>query len=220
MKIGDKLRALRKNKKLSMRFVARKIRMSVGSIYAWEQNRTLPRPRALERLCSLYKVKKDIFTNHTIPITGIAAATGIFSNAGSDSYFGGLVNIDLKSCEGVVIKGNSMSPYRNGDVVLYNKKMPVESGDMVYIKLKEDKGTFFKLFFRISDTEKNKNVTNGFRRELEKYKSRRQRSIIALFSTTDTHHPLFITEEEIEVKYKVVGVIFGQDRVLAMEAAK
>ena len=213
MKIGANLKSYRLRKKLTIVDVAKKLGVSIGSISFWENDVNEPRRALRKKLCKLYDITdNELFgINRLIPVVGYASANGGFvNNTEGKEFFGDMININFEKIQGVVIKGDSMSPYRDGDVVMYNPEVEVESGDPVYIKLKSNKGIFFKMFYDPSAEKHRDNFTEGYQNEIAKLaKRRKEDNCVILFSTTDTHHPLFIIKNDIEFVYKVVGVLFA-----------
>lgn len=72
--IGEKIRELRKSKKMSQEDLAFEIGVSRQSVHKWEGGDAYPGTDKLKLLCNYFKVSLDYFMNEITPVEEVAVA--------------------------------------------------------------------------------------------------------------------------------------------------
>ncbi len=181
----NKIKALRKERKLSQKELADILGVNQTAVSQWEREVTTPNPSTLKKLSELFNVSLDYILGNAapapshkkgvkIPVLGYVAA-GIPIEAVEDIVDWEEIPEEMSrkgDYFGLIIKGNSMEPrICKNDVVIVRKQPDVESGEIAIVLVNGDSGTCKKVIKH----------TNG----------------ISLISFNPSYEPLFFTNEEI-----------------------
>ena len=218
------IKKLRKNKKLTQQNLSDKLNVARQTIFYWESGRQEPNPKQRKNLCNVLGITvSELFGGKplneseksnqfkTIPITGVAKASGKISQPKkelksdtSKSFY-----THNKSHKAILIKGNTLFSYKEGDVIIYCEKTPVEDNNMVYIKLKNTNASFKKI--RNITVDRYENITPEAKNNLkslgETFPNEKFYILYNTNPTVDTS-PIFTNSSEIEFCYKIVGSIY------------
>jgi hypothetical protein len=141
-----------------------------------------------------------------IPIVGEAVAGSVRQSSGAPKT----VDRCMEGAKAVIVRGDSMEVLaRDGDIVLFNENLPVHSGDLVYVKIK-DHGAYFKKFYDVG-TPEYRGSTRGYteaKRKLAGERIANELPIAFLPINIHEHLPILATRGEIEFMYKVVAIKF------------
>lgn len=168
--LGNKIRAKRKEQKLTQQAVATALGISRVSVTQWELNETSPTVENLTALAKLLKQPLDYFSSNKIensnwvePNARIVGEVD-FSHASRIPVYGQAVGgVDgefvlngnnlfdvvcppqlqgVKNAYGVVVSGDSMSPrYFDGEVVYVNPLRRLKKGDFVVAQIMIDENS-------------------------------------------------------------------------------
>ncbi|MGU5723710.1 LexA family protein [Aeromonas caviae] len=168
MKVGAKIRALRKERKMTINELATQVESDVGNISRLERDLQGFSPQLLSRIAEALSVPvSELFSDdeqttahrnmviappdsYRIPVISYVQAGGWTDTNEIREFDGNLVYIttDLELGErafAIVIQGNSMEPeFVEGDVVLIDPDEPLHPGDCVVAKNGDEAATFKK----------------------------------------------------------------------------
>ncbi|MGU5819472.1 helix-turn-helix domain-containing protein [Aeromonas caviae] len=168
MKVGAKIRALRKERKMTISELATQVDSDVGNISRLERDIQGFSPQLLSKIAEALSVPvAELFSDHQQPalhqnmelaspdthripvITYVQA--GVWTETseirecdGNMAYI--TTDLDLgQRAFAIVIRGNSMEPeFTEGDLVLIDPDEPLHPGDFVVAKNGEEEATFKK----------------------------------------------------------------------------
>ena len=155
----NRIRQLRKERKLSQEDLAKMIPVNQTAISQWERGVTTPNPNALKRLCEIFNRSSDYFLELQIktenPIKGVkipilgSVAAGIPISAIQDILDYEEISEEMASKGeyfGLKIKGESMAPtISNGDTVIVKTQQTAENGDIAIVLINVDEATCKKI---------------------------------------------------------------------------
>lgn len=203
MKVGDKIKELRKNRGLQQKKLAAVLEVGQATISQWESGRQEPNPTQRARLCKYFgiglaelfedfEIKK--FSDSIIPIQKIPIISWVSANHfgdASDPFPPGQSEEWIhttargKRMFALKIKNDCMEPeFREGETIIVDPDIEPSSGDYVVVRdNKNDEATF---------------------KQLKKY----GKKIIL--------HPLNPKYQDIELdhdeRYVIVGKVVGKDK--------
>ena len=151
MTFGNKLRAARKNKQLTQKELAAKIKAAHNSISNWENDQNMPDPDTIQHLCWALDVQPNYFfdveTNPSYPsniipmpemrqiplIGSIACGKPILAEEHVESYID--IPKYIKADFALTCKGDSMINARiyDGDIVYVRTQTSVETGEIAAV---------------------------------------------------------------------------------------
>jgi len=149
MKVGDKIKTLRKANKMTQDQLAKKLNVAPTSVSAWERNANKPMMDKLSQIAELFDVQITYFYENElidrpsfrrIPIIGkIACGDPIDREENIEGYryelAQGLPSGDLVS---LVADGDSMSPtIQHGSFVTIKKQTTADDGQMAAVRFRE-----------------------------------------------------------------------------------
>lgn len=200
MRIGEKIKELRKLRGIGQKELAQKIGCSPIVISKWEIGAREPRPAWRRKLADFFGVSEGDLFGGSARIKEPEANYGnslkvpIVSRASASSERGYIEfepiereYLEFKSCKAVEITSNSMAPlvYR-GQKIIYSEAEIPKDGDLVFVKLQNGE----QLFKRLHRNKQKKIV------------------ILESINIVDKEKPIMVDEEEIEWMRKVIGVRF------------
>lgn len=196
---GEKLRALRKEKKLTQQKMATLLNMTQGSYGKYENNQTSPNPDTLLKISNILDVSVDCLLNNNlldsenvekpigikIPVLGSIPA-GIPLEAIEEILDYEEIPKEWSSQGeyfGLKVKGNSMEPrICSGDVVIVRKQEDAETGDVCVV------------------------MVNGFDATLKQIK--KDTGGITLVPFNKSYSPVYYSNKEIqELPVRIVGKV-------------
>ncbi|MFM5319344.1 helix-turn-helix domain-containing protein [Aeromonas caviae] len=168
MKVGAKIRALRKARKMTINELATQVDSDVGNISRLERDLQGFSPQLLSKIADALSVPvSELFSDdspasphqnmemaqpdiHRIPVISYVQA-GVWTAPNEIRECDGnmaYITTDLELGErafAIVIRGNSMEPeFTEGDLVLIDPDEPLHPGDFVVAKNGEEEATFKK----------------------------------------------------------------------------
>lgn len=171
MDIGQKIRALRQDRKLTQQELAKLVGVTDKAVSTWENGTKTPRMGVIEKLADYFGVSKaylvdDNVTSSTlvpvdfqnidgiipvphgkaVPIIGsIACGTPVLAVENINGYID--VNLQDPADFALVCKGSSMRPRLiDGDVVLIHKQPTVDNGQTAAVLIGEE-ATLKRVYF-------------------------------------------------------------------------
>lgn len=168
MKVGAKIRALRKERKMTISELATQVDSDVGNISRLERDIQGFSPQLLSKIAEALSVPvAELFSDHQQPAQhqNMELATPDFHRIPVITYVQAGVwteTSEIRECDGnmayittdldlgqrafaIVIRGNSMEPeFTEGDLVLIDPDEPLHPGDFVVAKNGEEEATFKK----------------------------------------------------------------------------
>ncbi|WP_323954422.1 helix-turn-helix domain-containing protein [Aeromonas caviae] len=168
MKVGAKIRALRKERKMTISELATQVDSDVGNISRLERDIQGFSPQLLSKIAEALRVPvAELFSDHQQPAQhqNMELATPDFHRIPVITYVQAGVwteTSEIRECDGnmayittdldlgqrafaIVIRGNSMEPeFTEGDLVLIDPDEPLHPGDFVVAKNGEEEATFKK----------------------------------------------------------------------------
>ena len=154
---GNRLKELRKAKKMTQRQLADIVFVDCSSVTKWETGKAYPDYEKQNKLATLFNVSVDYLMGRTnelslpssssikVPVLGYVAA-GIPIEAIEDIL--DYEDLDPKSFNpsyeyfGLKIKGDSMTPrIQDGDVVIVRRQPDIESGEIAIVCINGDEAT-------------------------------------------------------------------------------
>ncbi|MGI5967645.1 XRE family transcriptional regulator [Anaerotruncus sp. AF02-27] len=159
---SDRLRALRRERKISQVSLAETLGISQQAVGKWETGRSTPDPRTLRRLADIFDVTTDYllgredelhpaapwpFVNEAqVPVIGTVKA-GYGALAFQEDY--GTEPANVKNPDNyfyLIVTGDSMEPrIRSGDLALVHKQPDVQSGELAVVLVDGEEGTLKKV---------------------------------------------------------------------------
>lgn len=165
MLLGDKLKQIRLDNKLTIDEVANKlnqyedINVNKGTISKWERNVQEPKNTFVSAYAKAFKIdlndlydidhKKKTYSNgHPVPLLGqIAAGSPILAEENIEDYF----NIDhsVRADFALRIKGNSMidANIHDGDIAFIKSQSTLENGEIGAVVINEE-ATLKRFYFQ------------------------------------------------------------------------
>lgn len=168
MKVGAKIRALRKARKMTINELATQVDSDVGNISRLERDLQGFSPQLLSKIADALSVPvSELFSDdspasphqnmemaqpdiHRIPVISYVQA-GVWTAPNEIREYDGnmsYITTDLELGDrafAIVIRGNSMEPeFTEGDLVLIDPDEPLHPGDFVVAKNGEEEATFKK----------------------------------------------------------------------------
>jgi len=196
MHIGERIKQIRKTKGIRQKELANKLNLRQSVVSSWERKVSEPNPENRKKLCEVLKISeaelfgglKTIEIQDTqIPIVSRVGATDEKGHAGYLPLNPPYETINFKNCKAVIVESNSMAPIAyKGQKIIYCENMPIQNGDLVFVKLKDGD----QLFKRYHKEKKNKVI-----------------SFLSI-NIADAYEPIVVKDEEIEFIHKVVGIKF------------
>ena len=199
MKIGDRIKQLRRSKGMSQQELADKTGLSKMTIYHIEKGNKQPTAETLSKIANALDVSMDFLmgvedkNNNNlpqnaipakfIPIVGkVSAGNGILADENIINYLPVPQNKDVDF--GLIVEGDSMEPaYNNGDYALVRKQNVLENGDIGVFIINGDDG-IIKRFYQFENS-------------------------IQLVSLNPKYEPIVIPKEKWE-EFRIVGKVIGK----------
>ncbi len=163
---GDKLRALRKENKVSQKMLAEHFGLTQQAVAKWESGGASPDPDTLRRIADFFDTTADALLEMPgatpfpaaqrrqalVPVLGSVRA-GWGALAYEEELGREVANVkDPSQYFYLVVKGNSMAPrIQDGDLALVHKQDSLDNGDLGVIVYGDEEGTL-KKFVRRDNT--------------------------------------------------------------------
>ena len=165
IEFNEKLRRLRRNKKLTQEQLANILQVSSGTIAMWETAKREPDFTMVQKIATFFDVSIDYLLGHNddvgkavishnvvkIPVYGTIPA-GVPTEMIDETYIEDYEEIDAdwlcggNQYFGLIVKGDSMYPeFRSGDVLIIKKSPDCESGDYCAVSINCTECTFKKV---------------------------------------------------------------------------
>lgn len=154
--IGQRIRELRKENKLSQKDLASQLYVSQQAVGKWERDEATPNPETIVRMANIFGVSTDILLGEVIRPNS-SSPNGIMvpvlgDVAGGQPLLAVENIIDYEEIQktmaesgdiiGLRVKGHSMEPrICDGDVVIVRRQSDVETGDIAVVLVNGDSAT-------------------------------------------------------------------------------
>ena len=168
--MSNKLRELRKAKRLSQIDLAKYMNVQQSTISNWESERTEIDVESLTKLAKLFQVSLDVLLGHTdehnftnsglysitgispiatrrVPMLGkVACGEPIYADEDRESYVMAGTDISADFC--LIAQGDSMTGARimDGDIVFCRSQSMVDNGDIAVVLI-DDSATLKRVFY-------------------------------------------------------------------------
>ena len=156
--LSEKLKQLRKERKLTQGELAARFGVTQQAIAKWEAGLAMPEPETISRLAVLFGVTTD----YLLDVAGSFAAAGRLASvrivggvrAGYDAFAVeedlGSAFADVKDASAyryLIVKGDSMAPYiREGDLALVRLQSELNNGDLGVVIYGDNEATLKKFY--------------------------------------------------------------------------
>lgn len=169
MSLGKKIRMLRERSGMSQADLGKLLGITDKAVSTWENDKKIPRMGKIEKMCSIFGIRKsDLLEDDVeitmpsnaipigemkkIPLLGqIACGKPILAQENITDY------IDLPSHIhadfALICKGDSMigAGIQDGDIVYIRKQDVVENGEIAAVIVNEESEATLKRFYRVGD---------------------------------------------------------------------
>ena len=156
MNLNSKIKALRREKKMTQQELADKLKIGKTTVSNYETGYSKPDTETLIEMSKIFNVSLNYLTGinnakqdtnpekYTIPVYASISCGNPFV-ANEDIYDFEDIDIALKSQGehfGLLCRGNSMSPeFKDGDVAIIRKQSDVDSGQVAAVRINGDEAT-------------------------------------------------------------------------------
>lgn len=157
---SERLRELRKERKVSQVALASCLSISQQAVGKWETGRSTPDPQTLRKIADLLHVTTDYLLGRDasqadegssgevlVPVIGTVRA-GYGALAHEENY--GVEPANVKNPQDffyLIVNGDSMEPrIHSGDLALVHRQSYVESGELAVVLVRGEEGTLKRVF--------------------------------------------------------------------------
>ena len=153
----NKIKELRKQKKITQTELAEHLHVTQPLVYYWETNRGQPDDEMIAKIAAFFDCSPEYLTGKSniknmpvkIKVYGEVAAGQPIEQVVDTDEDVEEISADMAKCGtyfGLRIKGDSMSPrIQNGDVVIVRQQPTIENGEIAIVSIAQDTATCKKI---------------------------------------------------------------------------